>query len=46
MGWILVGGALLVAGVAYVAVKVIIVLARLILMIGSSALRLIGSVLR
>lgn len=46
MAWILVGGAILIAGFAYVMVKLTVLLARLILVVGASALRLLGSVLR
>jgi hypothetical protein len=44
VGWILVGGTLLIAAFAYVMVKLIVFLAKLILLVGASALRVFARI--
>lgn len=46
MGWIIVGGMLLIAAFVYISLQVIALLARGVLFVGASALRLLAALLR
>lgn len=45
VGWIIVGGALVVAGFAYLAIKLVLLLAQLILFVATAALRALARII-